>query len=235
MLGQRFAFRAFDVANAELPERMDDCDGYVITGSAAGVHDGHQWILALQDFLRAVRGGTKLVGICFGHQIMANAFGGAVERSPRGWGLGLHHYAVSEVASWMDPVRSIAVPVSHQDQVVTLPPGARVLAGSGFTPYGMLAYDDGRSISLQCHPEFEPCFAAQMTLAHGKRQLSPVELERAVAAFAQPNDCARVGNWVASFLQADASSATVSKVDGANSRCTMPALAEVRDIGPLGS
>lgn len=221
-LGDEYAYRSFDVVGGELPDRPDACDAYVITGSAAGTYEPHPWIAPLEKFLRAARGRARLVGICFGHQIMAQAFGGSVERSPRGWGSGLHAYDVREGASWMDGVRSFAVPVSHQDQVVALPSGARVLAGSSFTPNGMLAYDDGLTISFQCHPEFEPAFAARLVAASTAWDMSRDEVELAVNSLSRPNDCARVGGWIAAFLDADARSLVEwGPVDATVAPCTL--------------
>ena len=117
MLGDGFAIDRFDVAAGELPADPPAYDAYLITGSPAGVYDPLPWIEPLKDFLRAAKD-RKLVGICFGHQIMAEAFGGQVEKSAKGWGIGLQSYAIVRVEPWMDEVATIAVPASHQDQVV---------------------------------------------------------------------------------------------------------------------
>ena len=148
MLGDRRSYRSYDVPGGELPAHPADCEAYVITGSAASVYDDLPWIPPLFDFLRAVRGHAKLVGICFGHQAMAQAFGGAVEKSPKGWGVGLHRYEIVEPPPGMIEPRAITIPAFHQDQVVALPPGARVLAASDFTPHAAIGYDD-HTVSVQ--------------------------------------------------------------------------------------
>src|SRR3546814_20568603 len=114
LLGYGHAFTTYDVARAELPAIPETQDAYVITGSPAGVYDGLPWIMRLIEWLREAKGRTKLVGICFGHQVMAQAFGGNVAKADKGWGIGLHRYAVHERASWMDDAASFAIPVSHQ-------------------------------------------------------------------------------------------------------------------------
>ena len=132
LLGPDFATTSFRVQEGGLPARPEDFDGYVVTGSSAGVYDDLPWIAPLRAFLQVAKGRAKLVGICFGHQIMAEAFGGRVVKSDKGWGLGLQRYEVKARADWMDEARTIAIPASHQDQVVALPPGARVLARNDF-------------------------------------------------------------------------------------------------------
>lgn len=188
----------FDVADGVLPSEVTACDAYVLTGSPAGVYDDLPWIAGLLGFLRRAKGRAKLVGICFGHQVMAEAFGGEVVKSPKGWGVGLHRYDVLHRASWMDDAAHLQIPASHQDQVVACPPGARVIAASAFTPYAGLDYGD--AISFQFHPEFTPAFAT--ALIEAGRDRYGALAGPAAASHGQPNDCARVGGWIGRFLDA---------------------------------
>ena len=201
MLGPGYRTKTYDVAAGKLPERVEACAAYVITGSAAGVYDSLPWIGTLKDFLLQVDGRAKLVGICFGHQIMAEAFGGRVEKSPKGWGLGLHTYSVHERAPWMDAAESVAIPVSHQDQVVEKPPGADVLGGSEFTPHGMLSYPDRKAISFQFHPEFENAFAGELVEIRRPQLADPRAADAAIASLRRPSDAARVAGWIRRFLE----------------------------------
>lgn len=201
LLGPAFAYRTFDVAAGALPRRPEDCDGYVVTGSPAGVYDDLPWLGSLKAFLVEAKGRAALVGVCFGHQIMAEAFGGRVVKSPKGWGVGLHRYDVVERAPWMDDATSFAIPASHQDQVVEAPPGARLLAASAFTPYAMLTYADQPAISMQGHPEFEAAYAEALLLSRRGDALGEAETAAAVATLRQPNDDARVGGWIRRFLE----------------------------------
>lgn len=200
LLGDGFATQTFDVQAGALPEDPSAFAGMVITGSSAGVYDDLPWIAPFTDFLRAARGRTKLAGICFGHQIMAQAFGGQVIKSPKGWGLGLHEYAVQARAPWMDGASSIRVPAVHQDQIVTLPPDARVLAGSAFAPYGMVDYAGGTAMSIQLHPEFSPEFVAALVKTRFGTRLTAAEIDAALASLTTPNDTARVAGWIGRFL-----------------------------------
>jgi GMP synthase-like glutamine amidotransferase len=200
MLGPGFETESWDVASGALPADPADREACLITGSPAGVYEDHDWIPPLIEFLRAAKGKTKLVGICFGHQIMAKAFGGRVEKSERGWGIGLQRYDIIEHAAWMEPAASsFAIPISHQDQVVEQPPASRVLGRNDFSPYGLLAYDDQPAISFQGHPEFDPDFAKALIEL---RRVQLPDPDPAIASLDQPNDRAMVGEWVRSFLKA---------------------------------
>jgi GMP synthase-like glutamine amidotransferase len=200
LLGPGFEPRVYDVAAGELPEQPDSHPAMLITGSAAGVYEPLPWIRPLLSFLRESKGRTKLVGICFGHQAMAEALGGRVEKSERGWGIGLQDYDIWDPASWMGeaPQRRIAVPVSHQDQVVVPPPDARVLAGNAFTPFGMLEYAGSGAISMQFHPEFGADYAT--ALIEHRRTRVP-EPDRAIASLQRPDDRAIVAEWIGRFLE----------------------------------
>ncbi|MFC7665667.1 type 1 glutamine amidotransferase [Methylorubrum suomiense] len=122
LIGDGHRYECFDVTAGRWPAAPDVFEAYVVTGSPASVYEPIPWVVDLLAFLRDLDRKTKLVGLCFGHQALAQAFGGQVERSERGWGLGLHAYTVIERAPFMDDAQTIAIPVSHQDQVVDLPP-----------------------------------------------------------------------------------------------------------------
>lgn len=200
LLGEAFAYRAYNVPAGELPKQVTQCDVWLVTGSAAGVYDPEPWIAPLKGFIQATSGQTPMVGICFGHQLMAEAFGGQVIKSPKGWGIGLHRYDVSRPAAWMDDVAPVSLPVSHQDQVVGIGDGAEVLGGSDFTPFGMIAYPQRRALTIQAHPEFTPDYAkALIALRRGKR-FDEAHADAALATFADADDRKRVGGWIARFL-----------------------------------
>lgn len=197
LLGPGFETASYDVAAGRLPARADMHAAYIVTGSPAGVYDGLPWIEPLEAFLREAKGKAKLAGICFGHQIMAEAFGGRVEKSEKGWGVGLQTYEVHARAPWMDEAPRIAVPVSHQDQIVRQPPATTILAGSDFTRFGLLSYTDQPAISMQFHPEFEPDFAK--ALIELRRESLP-DPDAAFASLDAPDDRARVARWIRNFL-----------------------------------
>jgi GMP synthase-like glutamine amidotransferase len=197
MLGDGFEIERFDAELGELPNPAAH-SAYLITGSPAGVYEPLRWIDPLRQFIRAA-GQAKMVGICFGHQAMAEALGGHVEKSEKGWGAGLHRYSVVTRERWMDDAGNISIPASHQDQVVIQPPNTDVTVMSNFTEFAGLAWTDRPAISFQFHPEFSPAFAK--ALIEKRYDLVP-NPEAAMASLDSPNDNARVAGWIRRFLDA---------------------------------
>jgi GMP synthase-like glutamine amidotransferase len=201
LLGSEYRYGYYDVRNGQLPAEGEH-DVYLITGSASGVYDGDPWIEPLKSFIQGISGRTPLVGICFGHQVMAEAYGGKVTKSPKGWGAGLHSYEITRRADWMktDDVPLLSIPVSHQDQIVDLPKDATILASSPFTPYAVLEYPKRRAISFQGHPEFSPEYAtALIDLRRGTRYQQDFA-DAASETLKKPNDTRRVAGWLRNFI-----------------------------------
>lgn len=195
-----YDWRIYTADEGEYPVAPEDCAAYIVTGSSAGVYEDDPWIDQLLDWLRAARGRTRLVGVCFGHQAMAQAFGGRVIKSPKGWAIGEQDYLVLRQEPWMDGAPAIRLPGSHQDQVVELPPNAEVIAASDFTPIGALAWRDQPAISMQLHPEFEPAYAKALIEARRGKVYADDEADRGVASYDGPDDRARVGRWIGRFI-----------------------------------
>jgi GMP synthase-like glutamine amidotransferase len=198
LLGPAFEIESFDVQAGQFPDTRA-YGAYLITGSPAGVYDPLPWIAPLMDFIRGAKA-SKMIGVCFGHQVMAQALGGHVEKSDKGWGAGLHRYTVVRSEPWIDTSGTIAIPASHQDQVVVQPPNAEVVAASDFTPFAALAWTDRPAISVQFHPEFTPAFAKALI---EKRFDSVPNPDAAIASLDAPNDNARVGEWIRNFLNGE--------------------------------
>ncbi|MCP3733962.1 type 1 glutamine amidotransferase [Sphingomonas sp. RP10(2022)] len=202
LLGPRHRYARYDVRGGDLPTAVTACDAYVVTGSAAGVHDGLGWTESLFRFLRDARGKARLIGICFGHQAIAHAFGGTVVKAPQGWGLGLHRYALACPVPELG--QAVTAMASHQDQVVAAPDGAEILAASAFTPCAALAYADGAALTLQFHPEFDAPYATALIAAHRAPDIDPTLRETATQSLAGASDNAAIGQWLNRYLETGA-------------------------------
>ncbi|WP_298770648.1 GMP synthase [uncultured Shewanella sp.] len=150
----------YAVLDGHYPQEIDECDGYIISGSRACVNDDEAWIHALEDYVHQLNERQKkCVGICFGHQMIAKALGGKVERSDKGWGLGVMACQLMKIMPWMAKNRNggdlseVSLVMSHQDQVICLPDSASVLASSEFCSYGMFQLGS-HFLGIQGHPEF---------------------------------------------------------------------------------
>jgi GMP synthase-like glutamine amidotransferase len=154
--GQEFEYQSYSVIRGEMPGSIHDCNGWLITGSRHGAYEKLGWMLALEDFIRDLyRASVPLVGICFGHQIIAQALGGEVVKSEKGWSIGVPSYDIDIAQDWMSAApEQVHIYSFHQDQITVLPPGASVFSSSVFCPYAGLSYGDS-IISVQAHPEFE--------------------------------------------------------------------------------
>ena len=201
--GEGFDFEAVRVdEGAPFPE-AGELDAILITGSAAGVYDNHlTWMEPLRDFIRAAYAAkTPMLGICFGHQIMADALGGDVRKSEKGWGLGRHVY---EVKARPTPIggtlTEFAIACSHQDQVIVPPAEAETFLSSDFTPNAGLVYRNGAAMSLQPHPEFDDDYTVALAeLRRGKT--SDERIAEAVASVARPSDSREVSGYLGAFLK----------------------------------
>ena len=178
----------------------DACDGFLITGSAFGAYEDHAWIRDTEAFVRACHAvGTPLVGICFGHQVIATALGGRVEKSDAGWGVGIHVYDVTDRPDWMAGAHRFGAVVSHQDQVLEAPPGADIVARSDFCP--IAAYRIGDSVfTLQCHPEMSTDFA-QALYEFRRERIGSETIDDAQASLSTEPDAPLIGRWIVDFFR----------------------------------
>ncbi|WP_434613525.1 type 1 glutamine amidotransferase [Tabrizicola sp. M-4] len=171
--GHGFTFRTWKVVEGEFPASVRDADGWLITGSRHGVYEDHPWIAPLEQFIRdSFTARVPVVGICFGHQIVAQAMGGKVERYAGGWAVGATDYDFGG--------ETLRLNAWHRDQVVQAPPGATVIASNDFCNNAALLYDD-RALTVQAHPEFRPEFVDGLMKTRGKG-LVPDEVMAEAAA-----------------------------------------------------
>ncbi|MGZ9810624.1 type 1 glutamine amidotransferase [Pseudoroseicyclus sp. H15] len=192
--GQGFEFAVFSVVDGEFPPGPEAADGWLITGSKHGAYEDHAWIPPLEELIRAIRdSGRPLVGICFGHQIIAQALGGKVEKFPGGWAVGRTLYDLGG--------ETLALNAWHQDQVTVAPEGAEVVATNAFCANAALAYGD-QIFTVQAHPEFNSSFIEGLIDKRGKGVVPDHLLSQARAALPMPNDNDKLAEKIANVLRA---------------------------------
>ena len=190
---------SYDIRALEFPAAIDAHDGYLISGSRHAAYDDLPWIQRLATFIRELDARQKpLVGICFGHQLIAQALGGRVQKAEQGWGIGVHHAGVGARAPWIDGhTTDYALVSSHQDQVVALPPRAELLAGSSFCPIAMYRIDK-HVFALQGHPEFSREYSGALMNVR-RSVLDPKLVEAGKHSLSEDVDSARVADWILAF------------------------------------
>ncbi len=199
-VGAKFELVCYAAHAGELPDRVDACDAWLISGSRAAVYEEHAWIAALMDFARAAfAADIAQVGICFGHQLLAHALGGRTEKAACGWGIGNPELKLQDCATALrGTATGLRLFMAHQDQVVALPPAATWLAEASHCSYAMFRVGE-RVLGLQPHPEFTAGFMRDLTLENAL-QLSPAQQAAALASHELPVDSARAARWIADFL-----------------------------------
>ena len=150
-----FKFKTFNILDGIFPLNHNDCDGWIVTGSPHGVYEEHSWIPIVSQLIRDIYDNKlPIFGVCFGHQLIAQALGGNVEKSTKGWGLGLHTYQINNKTNYMDNLSSeVTLNICHQDQVLSPPNGATVYAKSDFCENAGFYIKD-KVLTMQAHPEF---------------------------------------------------------------------------------
>ncbi len=202
--GRALSYQSYSVIRGEMPGSVSDCDGWLITGSRHGVYENLSWMLDLQDFIRDIyQSQVPLVGICFGHQIIAQALGGEVVKSDKGWGVGVHSYRVDRAQSWMrEPPQQVRIYAFHQDQVVKLPAQASVYSSSEFCPYAGLTYGDS-IITMQAHPEFEEEYELALLELYGGDLISSADADAALEKMqihGVKADTQMLAEWIVDFF-----------------------------------
>lgn len=165
----------FDVTQCELPETFA-YDGVVITGSRASVYWDEPWIESLLEWTAdAAARDLPILGVCYGHQVLAEALGGRVDDMGE-YEIGYREVRLVDESDLFGGVSdSFTVFTTHSDHVVDLPPGAALLAEND---YGVHAFRKGHAFGVQFHPEYDPQTAESVT--RGKEGQLPDERIQAV-------------------------------------------------------
>ncbi|SER06492.1 type 1 glutamine amidotransferase [Thalassovita taeanensis] len=191
--GHGFEFETYSVVDGQFPSGPDAADGWLITGSKHGVYEDHTWIPPLEQFIRDVQAiGLPMIGVCFGHQIIAQALGGKVEKFAKGWAAGPQTYDFEG--------KPMVLNAWHQDQVTQVPPSARVVATNAFCENAALLYGD-HIFTVQPHPEFAARMLEGLITHRAPGVLSPEQIADAAAKLDAPLDDRAMADWMAAFLK----------------------------------
>ncbi|SEN46188.1 GMP synthase-Glutamine amidotransferase [Palleronia salina] len=194
LIGPGFDWTTWRVFDGDFPDGPDAAEGWLVSGSKFGAYEDHDWIAPLERLIRGIHdSGRPLVGICFGHQVVAQALGGRVEKFAGGWAVGRQTYTLEG--------DTVHLNAWHQDQVTQLPPGAEVIATNDFARTAGLRIGPA-TLTLQPHPEFGRDYVADLIDARGRGVVPEPLLDGARDGLGQPVDNARIGAWLADFYRA---------------------------------
>ncbi len=193
MAGQGLRLTDWDVEGMQFPPGPDAAEGWLITGSKHGAYEDHAFIPPLEDFIRAARDAqVPVVGICFGHQIMAQALGGRVEKFAGGWAVGPQRYDFGgetlDLNAW------------HQDQVTAAPAEAELIAQNDFCALAGFRYGDW-GLSVQPHPEFDDGFIQGLIETRGRGLVPEAQLAQAATRLDGARDAGRMAERIAQFFK----------------------------------
>ena len=202
-------FATYRVMESEFPVSINECDTWLITGSRYSVYNDLEWIPLLEAFIcELYQHEKKLIGICFGHQIMAQALGGRIEKSDKGWGVGKSVNKITSTRRWMSPEsKNIAILVSHQDQITQLPENTEILASSDFCPFYMLQYSSN-FLSIQGHPEFNKDYS-QALMESRRNHIPHLIIRKGIESIKKSDiDNKLLSNWIINFLNSSTTGAS---------------------------
>lgn len=200
--GLEASYKFYDILAHQFPDKADECDGWMVTGSKFGVYEDHRWIDPLKGLIRDIYAQSiPLVGICFGHQIIATALGGTVEKSDIGFLCGNNAYRLGDALPFMTSNDHVfTIQAMHQDQVTALGPDARLLASSDQCPVAALAYGNN-VLSFQGHPEFSASYSRDLIETRTPQFITPDSSVKALADVDTPNQADLVARWIAEFYR----------------------------------
>jgi GMP synthase-like glutamine amidotransferase len=195
-----YRYEIFNVCDGVLPNTAMDCDGWIITGSKYSVYDDIDWIVELKYFVKEIANTDKYcIGVCFGHQMLGEAMGGVVKKSPMGWCVGVHEFEIVQKESWMTPFQpQLSLLMSCQDQIQNLPPNSVVLAKSKLCPVGIVRIGE-RMLGIQGHPEFSVDYVKSL-IEDRTNRIGKEIVRTGIESLVKPTHSSEMARWIENFL-----------------------------------
>lgn len=196
-----YSFEVFNVCEGDFPKSASAFEAWIITGSKFSVYDEIDWIIKLKSFVQEISAADKYcIGVCFGHQMLGEAMGGVVQKSERGWCVGVHEFEMLEKELWMKPFQSKAnLLMSCQDQIKVLPKNSKILAKSEMCPVGIIKIGN-KMLGIQGHPEFSTDYVHSLMKDRTNR-IGEQTVKVGVESLKMPTHNSIIAEWIDNFLK----------------------------------
>ncbi len=200
---QNIEIALYDLTTDSFHIDLNACDGYIITGSQFSAYDDIAWIhKAKKLVVDLYQADIPTIGICFGHQLIAESLGGKVEKATdKGWGVGVQNWEIKNTREWMgeSAPTNFSLRASHQDQVVEMPADSTLYASSDFCP--IAGFQTGKNfLSMQGHPEFSREYSNALMSKRVDRIGKDV-VDIAKKSLKNDVDNRNVGAWMVEFIK----------------------------------
>ena len=193
-------FEPYYVIDNHFPNSVQDHAIYLCNGSRFSVYDKEDWIIRLKSFVQEIASAQKkLIGVCFGHQMIAHALGGEVRKAAEGWCVGVHTFKTLSHEKWMDPdLKTFNLLMLCQDQVVALPENSQVIASSSHCPVGMFTVNE-TILGIQAHPEFSKEFNKAVMISR-KEKIGEAKVKSGIRSLEMELHQRTIARWIANFI-----------------------------------
>jgi GMP synthase-like glutamine amidotransferase len=200
-VGANWTMHIYNTQHGQYPASFDAYDAVLLTGSRADSFSDEPWVVELRQRVTGLlRQKKKMVGVCFGHQLIAYCLGAPVGRAPQGWGVGRLTYDWHRPDLPHQAARTqISLLASHQDQVFEVPPGASLVASNEFCPVAAFTVGDA-VFCIQPHPEFEEALSEHL-MDKRRDLIGEDKYQAARASLVQGHEGEDVARMIVAFLE----------------------------------
>lgn len=201
-LTENIEYKIFKTFEKELPQNLNKDELYIIPGSQSGAYENKDWIRFLFTFIQEIdKRKIPLVGICFGHQVIAQALGGKVEKSDKGWGIGIRESELLTAdALSIFPGGKMQLLYNHNDQVIELPKEAECIATSDFCRYEGFTIGN-HILTFQGHPEYTKDYCKYLLENHANNTDQAI-IEKALLSLRNMQNMGRIAaKWMLDLVE----------------------------------